>query len=174
MYYPHSLQTADGWIYVFSHRPSPGGDDNYGGANQAIFMDKYRLVAQAAPGAGSEVIEPSSDDQLFVAKEPATADLAHTATVPIGKGQPSTKWYARPDTFEVRTERFDSGLPGRRQSTRYKATTTSERHSLSADVLDSAMAEFLDLRRREGHVLAEQPPISEGFHELAVDALFEQ
>ena len=48
LYYPDSLQTPDGWVYVVSHRPSPGGDDNYGGANQAIFLDKYRLVATAA------------------------------------------------------------------------------------------------------------------------------
>jgi hypothetical protein len=52
-YYPHSLQTADDWIYVFSHKSSPGGDDNYGGADQCIFMDKFRLKVSsdsAAPG----------------------------------------------------------------------------------------------------------------------------
>jgi photosystem II stability/assembly factor-like uncharacterized protein len=41
MYYPKSLQTADGWVYVFSHR---GYDNYYGQVDQAIFMDKFRLV----------------------------------------------------------------------------------------------------------------------------------
>lgn len=43
-YYPHSLQTADGWIYVFAHLSSPGGDDNYGMANQRVDMDKFRIT----------------------------------------------------------------------------------------------------------------------------------
>ena len=42
MYYPRSLQTADGWVYVFSHH---GYDNYYGQVDQSIFMDKFRLVA---------------------------------------------------------------------------------------------------------------------------------
>jgi hypothetical protein len=77
MYYPDSLQTADGWIYVFSHRPSPGGDDNYGGANQAVFMDKFRLVAVAAPGSGGAVAGRTDSHDLLSAgaEEPSAAPL---------------------------------------------------------------------------------------------------
>jgi hypothetical protein len=74
MYYPHSLQTADGWIYVFSHRPSPGGDDNYGGANQAVFMDKFRLVAVEAPSAGGGA---TSISELF------SSGMEETSTQPV-------------------------------------------------------------------------------------------
>nr|MBA3482953.1 exo-alpha-sialidase [Pirellulales bacterium] len=48
-YYPHSLQTSDGWIYVFGHLSSPGGDDNYGGANQRVDMDKFRITVTGIP-----------------------------------------------------------------------------------------------------------------------------
>ncbi len=48
LYYPRSLQTADGWVYVFAHR---GSDNYYGQVDQAIFMDKFRLMVDgAAPG----------------------------------------------------------------------------------------------------------------------------
>ena len=40
-YYPHSLQTADGWVYVFSHK---GYDNYYGQVDQAIVMDRFRLT----------------------------------------------------------------------------------------------------------------------------------
>jgi hypothetical protein len=41
-YYPRSLQTAAGTVYVFSH---VGGDDYYGERDQSIVMDRFRLVA---------------------------------------------------------------------------------------------------------------------------------
>jgi hypothetical protein len=42
-YYPRSLQTEDGTIYVFSH---VGGDNAYGQRDQAIVMDHFRLRAE--------------------------------------------------------------------------------------------------------------------------------
>lgn len=45
-YYPDSLQTADGWVYVFGHR---GFDNYYGQLDQAVFMDKFRLAAEGGP-----------------------------------------------------------------------------------------------------------------------------
>jgi hypothetical protein len=39
-YYPRSLQTADGRVYVFSH---VGGDDAYGAVDQSIRMDTFTL-----------------------------------------------------------------------------------------------------------------------------------
>lgn len=39
-YYPRSVQTADGRIFVFGH---VGGDDAYGKADQSIVMDSIRL-----------------------------------------------------------------------------------------------------------------------------------
>jgi hypothetical protein len=39
-YYPRSLQTSDGAIYVFGH---VGGDDGFGAVDQAIVMDRFRL-----------------------------------------------------------------------------------------------------------------------------------
>lgn len=48
-YYPHSLQTTDGWIYVFGHN---GSDNYYGQVDQALWMDKFKLqVTPAAVGA---------------------------------------------------------------------------------------------------------------------------
>jgi hypothetical protein len=41
-YYPRSVQTADGRIYVFGH---VGGDDAYGKSDQSIVMDSFRLVS---------------------------------------------------------------------------------------------------------------------------------
>ncbi|GDY10072.1 hypothetical protein LBMAG52_35580 [Planctomycetia bacterium] len=41
-YYPRSVQTKDGRIFVFGH---VGGDDAYGKADQSIVMDSFRLVA---------------------------------------------------------------------------------------------------------------------------------
>lgn len=42
-YYPRSLQTADGRIYVFGHL---GGDNAYGSIDQHISMDVFRLNVQ--------------------------------------------------------------------------------------------------------------------------------
>jgi hypothetical protein len=39
-YYPRSLQTKDGRIFVFGH---VGGDDEYGKVDQSIVMDSFRL-----------------------------------------------------------------------------------------------------------------------------------
>src|SRR5205085_6059302 len=44
-YYPHSTQTPDGWIYVFSH---VGFDNDYGEVDQSVVMDKFRLVGGVA------------------------------------------------------------------------------------------------------------------------------
>jgi hypothetical protein len=43
-YYPRSIQAADGTIYVLSHQ---GSDDPYGKNDQAIIMDRFRLVVKA-------------------------------------------------------------------------------------------------------------------------------
>jgi hypothetical protein len=75
-YYPDALQTEDGWIYVFAHLSSPGGDDNYGGANQAVFMDKYRLVPQAVPGAGG------GDSNLNESPMARAAEIAESSFAP--------------------------------------------------------------------------------------------
>ena len=40
-YYPRSVQSADGRIFVFGHI---GGDDEYGKVDQSIVMDTFRLV----------------------------------------------------------------------------------------------------------------------------------
>ena len=40
LYYPRSMQAADGRIYVFGHR---GGDNAYGAVDQYIAMDTFRL-----------------------------------------------------------------------------------------------------------------------------------
>ncbi len=40
-YYPRSVQTEDGRIFVFGH---VGGDDAYGKADQSIVMDSFRLA----------------------------------------------------------------------------------------------------------------------------------
>ena len=40
-YYPRSVQTADGRIFVFAH---VGGDNAYGKVDQSITMDSFRLV----------------------------------------------------------------------------------------------------------------------------------
>ncbi len=40
-YYPMSLQAGDGTVYVFSH---VGGDDNYGGQDQAVVMARFKLA----------------------------------------------------------------------------------------------------------------------------------
>jgi len=40
-YYPRSVQTKDGRIFVFGH---VGGDDAYGKADQSIVMDSFRLT----------------------------------------------------------------------------------------------------------------------------------
>ncbi len=42
-YYPKSVQTDDGWIFVVSH---VGADDAYGQRDQAIVLDRFRLVQQ--------------------------------------------------------------------------------------------------------------------------------
>jgi hypothetical protein len=42
-YYPRSLQTATGRIHVFGHI---GSDDPYGGVDQAIVMDSFRLESR--------------------------------------------------------------------------------------------------------------------------------
>jgi hypothetical protein len=42
-YYPRSVQALDGTIYAFGHI---GGDDGYGAADQAIVMDRFRLVPE--------------------------------------------------------------------------------------------------------------------------------
>jgi hypothetical protein len=57
-YYPHSLQTADGWIYVFGHS---GSDNYYGEVDQAVFMDKFRLTAITATTASAT---PGTPDLL--------------------------------------------------------------------------------------------------------------
>jgi len=41
LYYPRSLQTSDGTIYVFAHR---GWDNAYGTYDQAVVMDKFKLA----------------------------------------------------------------------------------------------------------------------------------
>ncbi|MEO7300794.1 MAG: Calx-beta domain-containing protein [Verrucomicrobiota bacterium] len=40
-YYPRSIQTSDGTIYVFGH---VGSDDYYGRTDQSVTMDRFRLV----------------------------------------------------------------------------------------------------------------------------------
>ncbi len=45
-YYPHSLQTADGWIYVFGH---VGSDNAYGQVAQRVDMDKFRITVTGIP-----------------------------------------------------------------------------------------------------------------------------
>jgi hypothetical protein len=40
-YYPRSVQVKDGTIFVFGH---VGGDDAYGKVDQAIVMDRFKLV----------------------------------------------------------------------------------------------------------------------------------
>jgi hypothetical protein len=47
VYYPRSLQTADGRIFVFGH---VGGDDPYGKVDQSIVMDTFRLVQKKRGG----------------------------------------------------------------------------------------------------------------------------
>jgi hypothetical protein len=42
-YYPRSVQTKDGRIFVFGH---VGGDDAYGKVDQSIVMDSFRLVSR--------------------------------------------------------------------------------------------------------------------------------
>ena len=42
-YYPRSLQTRDGRIFVFGH---VGGDDAYGKVDQSIVMDSFRLASR--------------------------------------------------------------------------------------------------------------------------------
>jgi hypothetical protein len=42
-YYPRSVQSADGRIFVFGH---VGGDDAYGKIDQSIVMDSFRLTAR--------------------------------------------------------------------------------------------------------------------------------
>ena len=90
-YYPHSLQTADGWVYVFGHLSSPGGDDNYGGANQRVDMDKFKLVATpagagaTAPGTGSSSsalpgVAPS-ESQKWIGQAARVAQLSRTASI---------------------------------------------------------------------------------------------
>ena len=44
-YYPSSVQTFDGMIYVFAH---VGGDDPYGKVDQSIVMDRFRLKVDKA------------------------------------------------------------------------------------------------------------------------------
>jgi len=39
-YYPRSLQTSDGTVFIVSHA---GGDDGYGAVDQAIILDRFRL-----------------------------------------------------------------------------------------------------------------------------------
>ena len=39
-YYPRSVQSANGRIFVFGHI---GGDDEYGKVDQSIVMDSFRL-----------------------------------------------------------------------------------------------------------------------------------
>jgi len=46
-YYPRSLQTEDGRIFVFSH---VGSDNAYGQVDQAIVMDTFRLAATSGNG----------------------------------------------------------------------------------------------------------------------------
>ncbi len=45
-YYPRSVQTKDGRIFVFGH---VGGDDAYGKADQSIVMDSFRLATADIP-----------------------------------------------------------------------------------------------------------------------------
>lgn len=45
-YYPRSMQTKDGRIFVFGH---VGGDDAYGKADQSIVMDSFRLATADIP-----------------------------------------------------------------------------------------------------------------------------
>ena len=42
-YYPRSLQTADGTIFVFGHA---GSDNAYGQRDQSIVMDSFELVSR--------------------------------------------------------------------------------------------------------------------------------
>lgn len=42
-YYPRSVQTRDGWVYVFWH---VGGDNAYGAVDQSIGMDRFRLEVE--------------------------------------------------------------------------------------------------------------------------------
>ena len=46
-YYPRSLQTQDGRVYIFAH---VGSDNSYGSVDQSIVMDTFRLVPDAGPG----------------------------------------------------------------------------------------------------------------------------
>ena len=46
-YYPKAVQTDDGTIYLFTH---VGSDNAYGGADQSIVMDKFRLVENNSAG----------------------------------------------------------------------------------------------------------------------------
>ena len=56
-YYPRSLQTRDGTVYVFGHR---GADNPYGQVDQAIVMDKFRLTT--APS-DADSVEPERTGQ---------------------------------------------------------------------------------------------------------------
>lgn len=79
MYYPRSLQTTDGWVYVFSHR---GFDNYYGEVDQAIFMDKFRLVVtEPAPG-GAGARRPLS--WMFAGSIEALTPRGGTNSVAIG------------------------------------------------------------------------------------------
>lgn len=46
-YYPESVQTNDGTVYVFGH---DGSDDPYGAVDQSIVLDKFRLVTDPPTG----------------------------------------------------------------------------------------------------------------------------
>lgn len=52
-YYPRSVQTNDGRIFVFGH---VGGDDAYGKVDQSIVMDSFRLASRVIDIADRQVL----------------------------------------------------------------------------------------------------------------------
>jgi fibronectin type III domain protein len=75
-YYPNSLQTPDGWIYVFGHN---GSDNYYGEVDQYVWMDKFRLVTTAVPAAGAG---GESSESLISSSSPANALFVDSAPLP--------------------------------------------------------------------------------------------
>jgi hypothetical protein len=75
-YYPNSVQTPDGWIYVFGHN---GSDNYYGEVDQYVWMDKFRLVTTAVPAAGPG---SESSESLIGSSSPANALLVDSTPWP--------------------------------------------------------------------------------------------
>ncbi|MBI2481057.1 MAG: hypothetical protein HYV60_21210, partial [Planctomycetia bacterium] len=65
-YYPRSVQTNDGRIFVFGH---VGGDDDYGKVDQSIVMDSFRLA---------------SHDIAIVERRSLTTDNVACERIPLG------------------------------------------------------------------------------------------